>query len=52
MKAFVLAIVIAFGAFFGSSAQAASALSSAAVVQGQLKGDAVKVWHCRRRSGG
>jgi hypothetical protein len=52
MKTFVLAIVIAFGALFGLSAQAAPAASDAAAVQSQVKGDAVKVWHCRYWSGG
>jgi hypothetical protein len=52
MKTFVLAIVIAFGALFGLSAQAAPAASDAVAVQSQVKGEAVKVYHCRRWSGG
>jgi hypothetical protein len=52
MKTFLLAILIAFGALFGLSAQAAPAFSDAAAVQGQVKGDAIKVWHCRYWSGG
>jgi len=52
MKTFVLAIGIASGAFFGLSAQAAPVASDAASVQSQVKSDAVKVWHCRRWSGG
>ncbi len=52
MKTFVFAIVIAFGALFGLSAQAAPVSSSAAAVQGQVQSDAVKVWHCRAWSGG
>jgi hypothetical protein len=52
MKTSVLAIALAFGALFGVSAQAAPATSDAAAVQSQVKGEAVKVWHCRYWSGG
>jgi hypothetical protein len=52
MKTLVLAIALAFGALFGLSAQAAPATSDATAVQGQVKDGALKVWHCRRWSGG
>ncbi len=52
MKKYVLAIVLTFGALLGLSAQAAPVSNSAAAVQGQVKSDAVKVWHCRAWSGG
>jgi hypothetical protein len=51
MIKFTVAVFIGFGALLGSSAQAAPvALSSS--IQNQVTGDAVKVWHCRRWSGG
>jgi len=52
MKKYVLAIAIASGALFGLSAQAAPIASSPAGLQNQVTGTAVKVWHCRRWSGG
>ena len=48
----MLAIVLAFSALLGLSAQAAPAAADAAAVQSQVKGDAVKVYHCRSWSGG
>ncbi len=52
MKKYVLAIAIASGALFSLSAQAAPLSSSPAGLQNQVTGTAVKVWHCRRWSGG
>jgi hypothetical protein len=52
MKIFMFASTLAFGALFGAPAQAAPVSADAAAVQGQVKGDAVKVWHCRTYSGG
>ena len=52
MKKYVLAVAIAFGALFGLSVQAAPVSSGASGVQNQVTGSAVKVWHCRRWSGG
>ncbi|MFY9642379.1 MAG: hypothetical protein WCD20_17980 [Rhodomicrobium sp.] len=52
MKKYVLAIAIASGAFFGLSAQAAPLSSSPAGLQNEVTGTAVKVFHCRRWSGG
>ncbi len=51
MKKYVLAIAIASGTLFGLSAQAAP-VSSVSGLQGQVTGDAVKVYHCRGWSGG
>jgi len=52
MKKYVLAIAIASGALFGLSAQATPISTIPAGLQNQVTGDAVKVWHCRRWSGG
>lgn len=52
MKKYVLAIAIASGALLTLSAQAAPAVSGASGLQNQVTSDAVKVWHCRRWSGG
>ncbi len=52
MKKYVLAVAIASGALFGLSAQAAPVSPATFGVQNQVTGDAVKVWHCRRWSGG
>jgi hypothetical protein len=52
MKKYVLAIAIASGAFFGLSAQAAPVSPAVSGLQGQVTGDAVKVFHCRGWSGG
>jgi hypothetical protein len=53
MKKFVLAVALAAGTVLGlSAAQAAPVSSTASGVQGQVSGDAVKVYHCRHWSGG
>ncbi len=52
MKKLVFAVAIAAGALFGLSAQAAPVSSATHGVQSQVTGDAVKVLHCRRWSGG
>ncbi len=52
MKKYVLAVASASGMLFGLSAQAAPVSSTVSGVQGQVTGDAVKVWHCRGWSGG
>jgi len=52
MKKYVVAVAIASGALFGISAQAAPVASGTYGVQNQVSGDTVKVWHCRRWSGG
>ena len=54
MKTYLIAIVIAFGALFGLSAQAAPLTSQSLTLQDQVSsGNAVqKVWHCRYWSGG
>ena len=52
MKKYVLAIAIASSALLGLSAQAAPVSSAVSGVQGQVTGDAVKVFHCRGWSGG
>jgi hypothetical protein len=52
MKTLVAVAAITFGAFCGFSAQAASVSPNTAAIESQVKGDAIKVWHCRRWSGG
>jgi hypothetical protein len=52
MKKLALAIAIASGALFGLSAQAAPVTSTVSGLQGQVSGDAVKVWHHRWGYGG
>jgi hypothetical protein len=52
MSKYVFAIVIAFGALFGLSVQAAPLASSTSAVQSQVSGSAVEVRHCRYWSGG
>ncbi len=53
MKKFVLAVALAAGTVLGLSAvQAAPLSSTVSGVQGQVSGDAVKVYHCRSWSGG
>jgi hypothetical protein len=52
MKKYLLAIVVAFGALFGLSVQAAPVSFNAAAVQNQVPSGVEKVWHCRHWSGG
>ena len=52
MKKYLLAIVIAFGALFSLSVQAAPLSSNSTLLQNQVTSDVQKVWHCRYWSGG
>jgi Spy/CpxP family protein refolding chaperone len=51
MKKYVFAAAVS-ALLIGLSAQAAPVSTSTSGLQGQVTGEAVKVWHCRAFSGG